>query len=92
MNVTRAVYPGTFDPITNGHIDLVEHVRPARQLAPQLDRPACPITMITAAAIQAHLPPHIVTGAPRRLVGYTSFSFPRLFFPRQRYSGCRFPS
>lgn len=23
-NVTRVIYPGTFDPITNGHIDLVE--------------------------------------------------------------------
>ena len=24
MNVTRAVYPGTFDPITNGHEDLIQ--------------------------------------------------------------------
>jgi pantetheine-phosphate adenylyltransferase len=24
MNLTRAVYPGTFDPITNGHEDLIQ--------------------------------------------------------------------
>jgi len=23
MSITRVIYPGTFDPITNGHIDLV---------------------------------------------------------------------
>ena len=24
MTITRAVYPGTFDPITNGHEDLIQ--------------------------------------------------------------------
>ena len=24
MTITRAVYPGTFDPITNGHLDLIQ--------------------------------------------------------------------
>jgi len=24
MSITRAVYPGTFDPITNGHEDLIQ--------------------------------------------------------------------
>ncbi|MGB5824209.1 MAG: pantetheine-phosphate adenylyltransferase [Proteocatella sp.] len=26
MNKNRAVYPGSFDPLTNGHIDLIERV------------------------------------------------------------------
>ena len=26
LTVTRAVYPGSFDPVTNGHIDLVQRV------------------------------------------------------------------
>ena len=24
MNLVRAIYPGTFDPLTNGHLDLIE--------------------------------------------------------------------
>ena len=24
MNLVRAIYPGSFDPITNGHLDLIE--------------------------------------------------------------------
>jgi len=24
MKIKRAVYPGTFDPITNGHLDVIE--------------------------------------------------------------------
>ena len=24
MNVVRAIYPGSFDPLTNGHLDLIE--------------------------------------------------------------------
>lgn len=33
MSATTAVFPGTFDPVTNGHIDLV---RRARQLFPRV--------------------------------------------------------
>ncbi len=24
MNLVRAIYPGSFDPLTNGHLDLIE--------------------------------------------------------------------
>ena len=27
MKTTRAIYPGTFDPVTYGHIDLIKRAR-----------------------------------------------------------------
>ena len=69
---TRVVYPGTFDPITNGHLDLVER---ASRLFDEV------VVAIAAGAVGIHATA-IVATVIAKIMGHASSSRRRRHFAR----------